>query len=170
MQYFRIRLGFSFLDVTGDMPTFFLSRQKNFCFCTFYFFCLDNMHTVLLSEFCFGFLLSEFFFNNTEHIYSFIKYSVHFIFIICHYLVNLEDWNLRKIKWQKKLDWCSALVQKLPTIYDAMVHICQLPPTCESQKSLVSWIHRYCLGVLVCSPDFLAFTTGNGCCFYFFSF
>lgn len=111
MQYFRIRLGFSFLDVTGDMPTFFLSRQKNFCFCTFYFFCLDNMHTVLLSEFCFGFLLSEFFFNNTEHIYSFIKYSVHFIFIICHYLVNLEDWNLRKIKWQKKVDWCSALVK-----------------------------------------------------------
>ena len=111
MQYFRIRLGFSFLDVTGDMPTFFLSRQKNFCFCTFYFFCIDNMHTVLLSEFCFGFLLSEFFFNNTEHIYSFIKYSVHFIFIICHYLVNLEDWNLRKIKWQKKVDWCSALVK-----------------------------------------------------------
>ena len=111
MQYFRIRLGFSFLDVTGDMPTFFLSRQKNFCFCTFYFFCLDNMHTVLLSEFCFGFLLSEFFFNNTEHIYSFIKYSVHFIFIICHYLVNLEDWNLRKIKWQKKVDCCSALVK-----------------------------------------------------------
>lgn len=111
MQYFRIRLGFSFLDVTGDMPTFFLSRQKNFCFCTFYFFCLDNMHTVLLSEFCFGFLLSEFFFNTTEHIYSFIKYSVHFILIICHYLVNLEDWNLRKIKWQKKVDWCSALVK-----------------------------------------------------------
>ena len=62
------------------------------------------------------------------------------------------------------------LSEKLPTIYDVVVHMSQLPLTPGSQKK------GRCIDVteniwedLVCSDSFLTFTTGNGCYFYFLS-